>query len=168
MHNHSFSNGQHEFLVHGGDRRSTNRLKWVALGQLPILMAVYAIMPALIEWGVVAYIVSLAFWFWWMNSGRSERYLVRIDAKSGGISAEDRVLKTELWADDFNSEWVRLSEIQVILNGEAYRHPALVYSERQIDLIMDTVPDSTRILLGVGEKDELHALQVQLQSMSST
>ena len=59
-------------------------------------------------------------------------------------------------------------EIQVILNGEAYRHPTLVYSDKELDLIMDAVPDSTKILLGIGELDEVQQVLSQLQSNSST
>lgn len=168
MHNHNYSNGQHQFLIHGGDRRSTNRLKWVAIGQLPFLIAVYVFAPEAITFGVIAYVVSLVIWFWWMGSGQSERYLVKIDLDNAAISTEDRVAKRELWSDDFNPDWVRLSEIQVILSGEAYRHPALIYSEKEIDLIMDAVPDSTKILLGVGELDEVQKVQSQLQSLSGT
>lgn len=168
MHNHNYSNGQHQFLIHGGDRRSTNRLKWVAIGQLPFLLAVYVFAPEAITVGVLAYLVSLVVWFWWMGSGQSERYLVQIDLEKKSIMTEDRLAKQELWMDDFNPEWVRLSEIQVILNGEAYRHPALVYSDKELDLIMDAVPDSTRILLGIGELDEVQQVLSQLQSNSST
>lgn len=168
MHNHNYSNGQHQFLIHGGDRRSTNRLKWVAIGQLPFLLAVYVFAPEAITVGVLAYLVSLVVWFWWMGSGQSERYLVQIDLEKKSIMTEDRLAKQELWMDDFNPEWVRLSEIQVILNGEAYRHPALVYSDKELDLIMDAVPDSTRILLGIGELDEVQQVLSQLQSNSNT
>lgn len=168
MHNHNYSNGQHQFLIHGGDRRSTNRLKWVAIGQLPFLIAVYVFAPEAIMIGVIAYIVSLAVWFWWMGSGQSERYLVQIDLGNSSITTEDRFAKRALWADDFNPEWVRLSEIQVILSGEAYRHPALIYSEKEIELVMDAVPESTKILLGVGELDEVQQVLSQLQTPPST
>ena len=40
----------------------------------------------------------------------------------------------------------------------------LVYSDKELDLIMDAVPDSTRILLGIGELDEVQQVLSLMQS----
>ena len=131
------------------------RLLLVAIGLLPVLLSAWFLAPHYTSYFILAYVVSVLGCFKWMSSGRMERYLVCIDFNKGTIAAQDRVQKLQMWVDDFNPSWVRISEIQVVIRGEVYRHPALVYSEVPIDLAMDGVPSSTRILLGIGEQEEL-------------
>ena len=73
-----------------------------------------------------------------------------------------------MWEDDFQLDWLQISEIQVVLSGESYRNPALVYAEDKVEFIMDTVPTSTRILLGLGDKSEIEAVWCLLTGKSST
>lgn len=159
MHNHTKENTQHQFLIHGGDKRGTNRLFWIALGLLPVLGALIWWLGDMGFWiGGTAYIVSIVGCFWWLGSGQSERYVVTIDTQANLITAQDRSRGIQLWEDDFRVEWVQVSEIQVLISGESYRHPALVYAEDKVDLIIDSVPTSTRILLGLGEKGEVESV----------
>ena len=90
-----------------------------------------------------------------MSSGKAERYEIMIDTATKTISVSDRVRGVQLWEDDFNPDWVRLAHIQVVLSGEPYKHPVLVYSEDPIELVIDAVPTSTRALLGFGEQEEI-------------
>ena len=63
-----------------------------------------------------------------------------------------------MWEDDFQSDWLQIAEIQVVISGESYRNPALVYAEDTVEFIMDTVPTSTRILLGLGERVDIESV----------
>jgi len=165
MHNHTQENTQHQFFIHGGDKRGTNRLLWVAIGLLPVFALAVWLLGDLGFWiGGGVYIVSLLGCFWWMGSGQAERYAITIDLATKTISATDRVQGTTLWEDDFRPEWLQIAEIQVVLSGETYRHPALVYAEEKVDLIMDTVPSSTRVLLGVGAKTEVEPVFTSLKA----
>ena len=65
-------------------------------------------------------------------------------------------------------EWIRPAHIQVVISGEPYKHPALVYSEEPIDLVIDSVPTSTRTLLGLGEQEEIDAMCQLLGQSNST
>ena len=58
---------------------------------------------------------------------------IRIDTEEGTIMATDRVSGVQLWEDDFHPAWIRLSQIQVVISGETYKHPALVYSEEPLE-----------------------------------
>ena len=162
MHNHSYNNRQHEFLIQGGDRRGTNRLLIVAIGLLPVVLAGWFWYTQYISMFVMGYVACLVACFVWMSSGRMERYLVGVDLDKGSIYAQDRVQKEQMWVDDFDPSWVRIAEIQVVIRGEVYRHPALVYSKEPIELVMDGVPSATRIMLGVGEREELAQVQALL------
>ena len=55
-----------------------------------------------------------------------------------------------------------------MISGEPYKHPALVYSEEPIDLVIDSVPTSTRTLLGLGEQEEIDAMCRLLGQSNST
>ena len=156
MHNHIQNNTQHQFRIHGGDKRGTNYLLFVAAGLLPVVGALIWFLGDTGFWiGGGGYIVSLIACFGWMGSGKAERYQILIDTKSKTIAAHDQVRGIELWEDDFHPEWVRTAHIQVIISGEPYQHPALVYSEDPVDLVIDSVPTSVRTLLGLGEKQEI-------------
>lgn len=169
MHNHTQHNTQHKFLIHGGDKRGTKRLLWVAGGLLPFVVLLILFFGNMGFWiGVGVYGFALAGCFWWMGSGHAERYEINIDTETKSISAIDRVRGLTMWEDDFQSNWLQVSEIQVVLSGESYRNPALVYAEDNVDFIMDTVPTSTRILLGLGEKSEIEAVWGLLTEKSST
>ena len=159
MHNHTYNNPLHEFLIQGGDRRGTHRLMLVAIGLLPVVVGGWVFYSQHISMFIIGYLICLLACFVWMSSGRMERYLVGIDLEKGSIFASDRVQKEQMWIDDFNSTWVRITDIQVVIRGEVYRHPALVYSKEPIELVMDGVPTATRIMLGVGERDELEQVQ---------
>ena len=169
MHNHIQNNTQHQFRIHGGDKRGTNSLLYVALGFLPIVGALIWFFGDTGFWiGVTGYAISLSACFGWMGSGKAERYEIRIDTATRTISASDRVRNIQLWEDDFNPEWVRLAHIQVVLSGEPYKHPALVYSEDPIELVIDTVPTSSRVLLGFGEQEGVEAVSQLLGQVKST
>ncbi len=168
MHNYTQQNTQHQFLIHGGDKRGTKRVFWIALGLLPILGALIWWLGDTGFWiGSVSYIVAIVGCFWWLGSGQSERYVVTIDTEGKWIRATDRIRGIQLWEDDFHIEWVQVSEIQVLISGESYRHPALVYAEEKVDLIIDAVPTSTRILLGLGEKAEIESVYEVLTGEST-
>lgn len=159
MHNHIQNNTQHQFRIHGGDKRGTDSLLFVALGLLPVVAALIWFLGDTGFWiGVVGYTLSLMACFGWMSSGKAERYEIMIDTDTRTISASDRVRDVQLWEDDFNPDWVRFAHIQVVLSGEPYKHPALVYSEDPIELVIDAVPTSTRTLLGFGEQEEIDAV----------
>ena len=159
MHNHIQNNTQHQFRIHGGDKRGSNYLMYVAIGLLPIVGALIWFLGDLGFWiGFGGYAVSLAACMGWMGSGKAERYEILIDTDERTISATDRVLGVQLWEDDLNPDWIRTSQIQVIISGETYRHPALVYSEEPLDLVIDSVPTSTRTLLGLGEHSSIQAV----------
>ena len=152
MHNHIQNNTQHQFRIHGGDKRGTNYLLYVAVGLLPVIGALVWFLGDLGFWiGVGGYALALAVCVGWMGSGQAERYEISIDTEAGTITATDRVLGVQLWEDDFTATWIRISQIQVVISGETYKHPALVYSEEPLELVMDAVPTSTRTLLGLGE-----------------
>jgi len=169
MHNHIQNNTQHQFRIHGGDKRGTNYLLFVAVGLLPVVAALIWYLGDQGFWiGAGGYIVALVVCFGWMGSGQAERYEVVIDTKTNTISATDRVKGIQLWEDDFNPEWVRLSQIQVVISGEPYKHPALVYSEDPVDLVIDSVPTSVRTLLGLGEKMDIQVIYEALGGTAST
>jgi len=169
MHNHIQNNTQHQFRIHGGDKRGTNALLYVAVGLLPVVGALIWFLGDTGFWiGVTGYIVSLASYFGWMSSGKAERYEILIDVATRTISASDCVQGIQMWEDDFNPDWVRPAHIQVVISGEPYKHPALVYSEDSIELVIDSVPTSTRTLLGLGEQDEIDAVCQLLVQSSST
>ena len=153
MHNHIQNNTQHHFRIHGGDKRGTNYLFYVAVALLPVVGALIWFLGDLGFWiGVGGYVLALVACVVWMGSGKAERYEILIDTTEGTIAATDRVLGIQLWEDDFNPDWIRISHIQVVISGDTYRHPALVYSEEPLDLVMDSVPTSSRTLLGLGEQ----------------
>ena len=169
MHNHTQDNTQHQFLIHGGDKRGTNRLLWVAGGLIPFVALLIWFLGDLGFWiGVGGSVSALAVCFWWLGSGQAERYEINIDTETNSISAIDRVRGLTMWEDDFQLDWLQISEIQVVLSGESYRNPALVYAEDKVEFIMDTVPTSTRILLGLGDKSEIEAVWCLLTGKSST
>ena len=169
MHNHTQDNTRHQFLIHGGDKRGTNRLLWVTGGLIPCVFLLIWFLGDLGFWiGVGGSVSALAVCFWWMGSGQAERYEINIDTETNSISAIDRVRGLTMWEDDFQLDWLQISEIQVVLSGESYRNPALVYAEDKVEFIMDTVPTSTRILLGLGDKSEIEAVWCLLTGKSST
>lgn len=132
---------------------------YVAIGLLPIVGALIWFLGDLGFWiGLGGYVVSLTACMGWMGSGKAERYEILIDTDERTISATDRVLGVQLWEDDFNPDWIRISQIQVIISGETYRHPALIYSEEPLELVIDSVPTSTRTLLGLGEHSAIQAV----------
>ena len=160
MHNHIQNNTQHQFRIHGGDKRGTNYLLYVAVGLLPIVGVLIWFVGDLGFWiGVGGYVLALVACVVWMGSGQAERYEVCIDTEEGTIAAIDRVLGVQLWEDDFNSAWVRLSQIQVVISGETYKHPALVYSEEPLELAIDAVPTNTRTLLGLGDLSAVQSVR---------
>ncbi len=153
MHNHIQNNTQHHFRIHGGDKRGTNYLFYVAVALLPVVGALIWFLGDVGFWiGVGGYVLALVACVVWMGSGKAERYEILIDTAEGTIAATDRTLGVQLWEDDFNPDWIRISHIQVVISGDTYRHPALVYSEEPLDLVMDSVPTSSRTLLGLGEQ----------------
>ena len=163
MHGYTKTNNQHTFLIHGGDKRSTNRLTWLAVAVLPLIGVLNWQLGEMGFWiGVGVSAALLMGYFGWMGSGQSERYEVSIDLDKESISAKDRKSGVLLWEDDFQPKWVRMAEIQVIISGEPYRHPALIYTEEPVDLVMDTTPTSTRTLLSLGETEELSTIYTQL------
>lgn len=169
MHNHIQNNTQHQFRIHGGDKRGTNALLFLAVGLLPVVGGLIWFLGDTGFWiGVVGYVVSLVSCFGWMSSGKAERYEILIDTVTNTIIASDRVRGVQLWEDDFNPDWIRRAHIQVVISGESYKHPALVYSEDPIELVMDSVPTSTRTLLGLGEQDEIDVVWQLLVQSSST
>jgi|GEM_PF-4134120 len=169
MHNHTQNNTQHQFLIHGGDKRGTNRLLWVVGGLVPCVVLLIWFLGDMGFWiGVGGSTTALAACFFWMGSGQAERYEINIDTETKSISATDRVRGLTMWEDDFQVDWLQISQIQVVLSGESYRNPALVYAEDNVEFIMDTVPTSTRILLGLGEKSEIEAVLGLLTGKSST
>ena len=169
MHNHIQNNTQHQFRIHGGDKRGTNALLFVAVGLLPVVGALIWFLGDTGFWiGVVGYVVSLVACFGWMSSGKAERYEVLIDPATSTISASDRIRGVQLWEDDFHLDWIRSAYIQVVISGEPYKHPALVYSEDPIEFVIDSVPTSTRTLLGIGEQDEIDAVCQLLVQSSAT
>ena len=168
MHNHIQNNTQHQFRIHGGDKRGTNSLFFVAVGLLPVIGGLIWFLGDTGFWiGVGGYVASLVACFGWMSSGKAERYEILIDPETATISASDRIRGLQLWEDDFHPDWIRSSHIQVVISGEPYKHPALVYSEDPIEFVIDSVPTSTRTLLGLGEQDEIDAVyQLLVQSSS--
>ena len=159
MHNHIQNNTQHQFRIHGGDKRGTNYLLYIAVGLLPVVGALIWFLGDLGFWmGLGGYVLALAGCVGWMGSGQAERYEILIDTDENTISAMDRVGGVQLWEDDFNPDWMRISQIQVVISGEVYKHPALVYSEEPIDLVIDSVPNSTRTLLGLGEFSDIQGV----------
>lgn len=142
---------------------------FVAVGLLPVVGALIWFLGDTGFWiGVIGYVVSLVSCFGWMSSGKAERYEIMIDTATKTISVSDRVRGVQLWEDDFNPDWVRLAHIQVVLSGEPYKHPVLVYSEDPIELVIDAVPTSTRALLGFGEQEEIEAVCQLLGQVNST
>lgn len=159
MHNHIQNNTRHQFRIHGGDKRGTNYLLYVVVGLLPVVGALIWFLGDLGFWiGVGGYVVSLIICMGWMGSGKAERYEIVIDTEKQTITASDRVLGVQLWEDDFNPDWIRISSIQVVISGEVYKHPALVYSEEPLELVIDAVPTSIRTLLGLGELSAVQAV----------
>lgn len=159
MHNHTQDNTRHQFLIHGGDKRGTNRLLWVAGGLIPCVVLLIWFFGDVGFWiGVGGSAIALAVCFWWMGSGQAERYEINIDTEAKSISAIDRVRGLTMWEDDFQVDWLQVAEIQVVISGESYRNPALVYAEDTVEFIMDTVPTSTRILLGLGERVDIESV----------
>ena len=111
MHNHIQNNTQHQFCIHGGDKRGTNYLLYVAVGMLPIVGAAIWFLGDLGLWiGVGGYVFALVTCVGWMGSGKAERYEIRIDTDEGTIVATDRVSGVQLWEDDFHPAWIRLSD----------------------------------------------------------
>ena len=133
---------------------------YVAVGLLPLVGALIWFLGDLGFWiGVGGYVLALGACVVWMGSGQAERYEISIDTEAGTITATDRVLGVQLWEDDFNATWIRISQIQVVISGETYKHPALVYSEEPLRLVIDAVPTNTRTLLGLGELSAIQSVR---------
>ena len=176
MNNYQLDNGEHCFLINGGDSRTT---KWayalavslpLVFGILYVWGGIQSLPIPLFVW-VLLIVALIAGGFVWLSKGSMSRYEVRINPTDNSIRAIDRFLPIkedardrELWVDDFHPERVYLAHIQVIVGNDVHRYPVLAYGEEQQELIEDGVPYVTQTLLGFGEKEEVESMLKTLQS----
>ena len=167
MQNHFQFQHKHHFKVHGGDAKAVYGLYMLSAliaggvwgGFYWLQLEQYA--PSWVWLCVV--VVGVLGVFWWSRKGAMHRYEIQIDLEEGKIYAMDHKKRQQLWEDEYHPDWVRGSEIQVIVGGQVYRYPALIYASEPVDLIIDGVPTNNRILLSFGEKTEVDAMVQTLQ-----
>lgn len=168
MQNYLFEQNIHQFFIDGGDSRTMkSSYLWIFLTGIAFWASFHYLqleqwIPP-ITWLAVYGVVVLSVLFY-LSKGKMARYLVQINCAQGTIKAIDQKKHQDLWEDDFNSEKLYLSEIQIFIGAQMYRYPALVYGDVYQDLIEDSVPYSSKIVLGFGEKNQLEEIKAKLSA----
>ena len=162
MQNLSRSAQRYVFSVNGGDLRSTRvALIWPALililpqalyfalgrEHVPPSAAVYGYPACLLLSLIVVWRVFGA-----LNRGVFTRFEIGIDLDAGLISVYDRLDLLRVWEEEFDPDNLYVSRIQVIIQGELYTYPALVYGNEPQEVVEESVPYPDRSLLGFGEE----------------
>ena len=177
MNNYQLDNGEHCFLVNGGDSRTAKWAYALAIS-LPLLFTILYVwggiqsLPIPLFVWVLIIVVLIAGGFLWLSKGTMSRYEVRINPTDKSIRAIDRFIPIkndardqELWLDDFYPERVYLAHIQVIVGNDVHRYPVLAYGENRQEFVEDGVPYVTQTLLGFGEEEEVEAMLQTLQAI---
>ena len=100
--------------------------------------------------------------FFSLQKGDFTRFEITIDTQRMMIWAFDRKTGLKLWEDQFNPLHLYYSKVQIIVQGEVFFYPALVYGKEQYDLVEEVVPYPEHMLLGFGEREELEAMVTEL------
>ena len=176
MVNYQQQGQQFIFFVNGGDSRTT---RWAFLAPglgVALILGLYmgffrSYVPPNMEifvWVFLGILVLLMIVVILrkLSQGEMSRFEVRIHFGKGSISAYDREENCPLWEDEFNPSRLSSSKIQVIIRGEVFYYPALIYGDRKLDLVEDGVPYPDKVLLCFGEEDEIKELQDSIQTLA--
>jgi len=163
MQNYFFENNIHHFNINGGDARTMKMQLVVLLVVLVLGLGGYQYFTAATNipagFSIGGTLLLLIFFSRLLLKGKASRYQIQIDLHKQSIIAWDQKRKEEMWEDDFHSEYLYISEIQVVMGSQIYRYPALVYGENQKEIVEDGVPYPEQVVLGFAERGSLQRIQ---------
>lgn len=148
MNNLTINQGVYTFATNGGDSRTMRQALYAVLGS-PIGWIVLVLLyrwqlPELLPESVDSWLLNpflivgltlvvSALTFVRLSKGSAARFAVEIDPGQRLIRARDRVEGVQMWEDRYDPENLFIAQIQVIVQGEPYFYPTLVYGDPDRD-----------------------------------
>ena len=172
MNNLTINQDVYTFATNGGDSRTMRQAVFTVLGA-PIIyvtsvLALRWLLPELLTSSTMSWLfnpffalglclVIVAITFARLSKGSAARFAVEIDLNNRVIRARDRVQGVQMWEDAFEPENLFIARIQVIVQGEPYFYPTLVYGDPERDPAFRFVSMGSEAL-GNGRVDERAAV----------
>ena len=174
MNNLTINQGVYTFATNGGDARTMRQAVFAVLGA-PIIyvtsvLALQWLLPELLTSSTMSWLLNpffvlglslviVAITFARLSKGSAARFAVEIDLNNRVIRARDRVQGVQMWEDAFEPENLFIARIQVIVQGEPYFYPTLVYGDPERDPAFRFVSMGSEAL-GNGRVDERAAVSL--------